>query len=109
MQRWNPTIVFLVETKLNKKEVKKRRRSMSHLNCLFVLSNGQSGGLAMIWKKDVNLDIVTYGPHHIDAIVTETDSGFRWRITGFYGHPDTHKRNDSWKLLSSPHHQFQLP
>lgn len=82
---------------------------MSHLNYLFVLSNGQSGGLAMIWKKDVNLDIVTYGPHHIDAIVTETDSGFRWRITGFYGHPDTHKRNDSWKLLSSLHHQFHLP
>jgi len=48
MQWLNPTIVFFTETKLNKKEAKKRRRSMSHLNCLFVPSKGQSGGLAMI-------------------------------------------------------------
>ncbi|KAK9996877.1 hypothetical protein SO802_021563 [Lithocarpus litseifolius] len=109
MQHWNPTTVFLAETKLNKKEAEKRRRLMSHLNCLFVLSIGQSGGLAMIWKMDIKLDIVTYGPHHINSIVTETNSGFRWRITGFYGHPDTHKRNDSWKLLTSLHHRFQLP
>lgn len=109
MQCWNPTIVFLAETKLNKKEVEKRRRSISHLNCLFVPSKGQSGGLAMIWKKDIKLDIVTYGPHHTDAIVTETNSGFRWRITSFYGHLNTHKRNDSWKLLTFLHHQFQLP
>lgn len=43
---------------------------MSHLDCLFVPSDGQSGGLAMIWTKDTNLNIVTYGLNHIDAIVT---------------------------------------
>ena len=81
---------------------------MSHLNCLFVPSKGQSGGLAMIQKKDTKLDIITYSPHHIDAIVTESSSRFRWRITGFYGHSNTHKRNDSWKLITSLHHRFQL-
>ena len=77
MQHWTPKIVFLVETKLNKKEAEKRRRSMSQLNCLFVPSKGQSGGLAIIWTKDTNLDIMAYSPHHIDTIVTELDSGFR--------------------------------
>ena len=63
----------------------------------------------MIWKKDIKLDIVTYGPHHIDTIAIELSSCLRWRITGFYGHSDTYKSNDSWKLLTSLHHQFQLP
>ena len=77
MQRWTPTIVLLAGTKLNKKEAEKRKRSMSQLNFLFVPSKCQSGGLAMIWTKDTNLDIMTYSPHHIDAIFTEPDSGFR--------------------------------
>ena len=77
MQRWTPTIVLLAGTKLNKKEAEKRKRSMSQLNFLFVPSKCQSGGLAMIWTKDTNLDIMTYSPHHIDAIFTEPDFGFR--------------------------------
>lgn len=63
----------------------------------------------MIWTKDTLLDIMAYNPHHIDAIVTEPGSGFRWRVTNFYGHLDTHQRNESWKLLTSLHHQYQLP
>ena len=109
MQCWDPKFVFLAETKMNKRESNKKRRSMSHMNCLFVLSKGQSGGLAMIWTKDTSLDIVTYDPHHINAIVTELEFGFKWRVIGFYGHSEMHQRHESWKLLTSLHHQYQLP
>ena len=68
---------------------------MSHMNCLFVPSKGQSGGIAMIWTKETSLDITTYSPHHIDAIVTKPETGFKWRVTGFYGHLDTHQRHES--------------
>ena len=82
---------------------------MSHMNCLFVPSKGQSGGIAMIWTKETSLDITTYSPHHIDAIVTKPKTGFKWRVIGFYGHLDTHQRHESWKLLTSLHHQYKLP
>ena len=82
---------------------------MSHMNCLFVPSKGQSGGIAMIWTKETSLDITTYSPHHIDAIVTKPETGFKWKVTGFYGHLDTHQRHESWKLLTSLHHQYKLP
>jgi len=63
----------------------------------------------MIWTKDTSLDVMTYNPHHIDAIVTKLGSGFKWRVTGFYGHSDMHHKHESWKLLTSLHHQYQLP
>ncbi|XP_065623699.1 uncharacterized protein LOC136065014 [Quercus suber] len=109
LQRWNPKIVFLAETKLNRRGMKKFLKSFFQFNCIYYPSEGQSGGLAMLWTKDTNLDIKTYGPNHIDAIITEADSGFMWRITGFYGHPDTAQRKASWKLLEELGSRFHLP
>jgi len=61
-------------------------------NGLIVLSYGRSSGLALLWTRDTDLEIKSFDNHHIDAIVTETSSSFKWRITGFYGHPQTHIR-----------------
>lgn len=88
-QWWNPKVIFLAETKLKQRGMEKFKKSFYHFNCLCVPSDGQSSGLAMLWRKDTNLDIKTYSPNHINATITEADSGFIWRITGFYGHPDT--------------------
>ena len=56
---------------------------MSHMNCLFVPSKGQSGGIAMIWTKETSLDIMTYSPHHIDAIVTKPETGLNGELPVF--------------------------
>ena len=45
------------------------------------------------------MDVQTYSPRHIDAIIIEDSGHRRWRFTGFYGHPETSKRMDSWKLI----------
>ena len=42
-------------------------------------------------------------------MVTEGGSGFKWRITGFYGHPETHLRKESWKFLDTLNNQYDLP
>ena len=55
------------------------------------------------------MDIKSYSDYHIDAVITESDNGFLWRFTGFYRHPETHLREDSWKLLSFLNSQFNLP
>ena len=46
----------------------------------------------MLWRKEVNLEIKSFSRHHIDAVVTEEASGFKWSLTSFYGHPKTHQR-----------------
>jgi len=85
------------------------KNKIGFANGLIVSSNGRSGGLALLWSKKVDLEIKSYTKNHIDAVVTEIDNGFKWRVTGFYGHPDTHKRYESWNLLAFLHNQFQLP
>ena len=55
------------------------------------------------------MDGQTYSPHHIDAIVTDDHGNRKWRFTGFYGHLETSKREESWKLLEELERRFTLP
>ena len=32
---------------------------------------GRGGGVAIMWKKDVDLLVDTYSPNHIDAIINK--------------------------------------
>ena len=38
---------------------------------LFVPSKGRSGGLALLWSKEVRLEIQSYSSHHIDVRISE--------------------------------------
>ena len=59
---------------------------------------GQSGGLAIFWKKEVNFHLHAVSRLYLDGDVVEAD-GFVWRFTGFYGEPRTDKKELSWKAL----------
>ena len=109
VQRWNPNIIFLSETKIKKKAMEKIMEKINFVNGLIVPRKGRGGGLALLWKREVDLEIMGYSRNHIDAIVSEQVSGFRWRITGFYGNPETHRRQDSWDELVALNRKFQLP
>lgn len=60
VQRWDPMIVFLSETKVRKSGMKRIKRKLENYDGLIVPSDGQSGGIAMLWKKDINLNIMGY-------------------------------------------------
>ena len=55
------------------------------------------------------MEIKSYSDYHIDAVITELGNGFLWRFTRFYGHSETHLREDFWKLLSFLNSQFNFP
>ena len=104
-----PKIVFLLKTKVKTNRIERIRDRIWFANGLIILSRGRSGGLALLWTRETNLEIKRFGNHHIDAIVTETSSSFKWRITGFYSHLQTHMKQISWDLLAFLKDQFQLP
>ena len=97
MQRWDPIIVFLMETKLNIRAMKREKEKASFVFGLIVHKVENCGGLAMLWKKEIKLEIMGYARNFIDAIITDEPSRFKWRITGFYGHPETHRRKEPWE------------
>ena len=55
------------------------------------------------------MDVQTYSPYHIDSIVIDDHGNRKWRFTGFYGHPETGKREELWRLLDELERRFTLP
>lgn len=89
--------------------MEKIKYKLGFSNSLFVPSRGRTGGLALLWSSDTNLEIKSFSNNHIDAVITDLNDSFTWRFMGFYGHPVTHLRGDSWKLLSYLNNQYSLP
>ena len=80
---------------MKKYQMEKEKFKLGLLNGLIIPSVGRSGGLVMLWGKDIKVEVQNYSRCFIDAFVTESNSGFQWRITGFYGNPKTHRRKES--------------
>ena len=66
--------------------------------CFTVPSNDRGGGLVLLWKKEVDVWVDSFSNYHIDCIV---HGGLEnaWRLTGFYGEPDTNHRSEGWNML----------
>jgi hypothetical protein len=104
-----PDVLFLSETKLDKEGMKRIQVLLNMPNMEVKSCDGRSGGLALLWKKDINL-VVNPGMsrYHIDAVITGED-GFTWRLTGIYGEPQVGAREKTWKLLRILHGRSDLP
>ena len=89
--------------------MKKVKLKLGYVNGFYVQRQGRGGGLAMFWRKEVNLEIKSYSKYHIDAVIIEEASSFKRRLMGFYGHPKTHRRKESWRFLNMLNSQFRLP
>ncbi|GAA0174344.1 hypothetical protein LIER_41706 [Lithospermum erythrorhizon] len=63
-------------------------------NGLIVEARGRRGGLALLWLRDVLVEVKSFSSHHIEAIIEG-----RWRLVGFYGHHEVKNRRLSWALL----------
>lgn len=91
-------VVFLMETLVEESNLEQIRVKLCYDNKLVCSRDGHSGGLALFWKKNFPLTINNYSKNHIDATIQCPKKG-RWRLTGFYGHPETCKRQESWEFL----------
>ena len=93
-----PQMMFLCETKLESKQMVERGKKLHFDNCFTVDRWGLGGGLALLWKGEIDVDIKSYSKHHIDAVV-HSENGCYWRCTGIYGHPEADQKHHTWKLL----------
>ena len=99
MREQAPKVCFLTETRLDKEGYKKHCKELPFQNKLIVKKLDSGGGLALLWKSEVKLEVVNYTDNHILAKVMEED-GFEWYLTGFYSWPEASQKHKSWALLS---------
>ena len=103
-----PQIIFLMETKLKKKGIEEVKNELKIDNVVSVDRIGMSGGLALFWDSEWDVNLRTLSKSHIDVTVIEKD-GVSWRLTGIYGHPEKLKHIETWNLMRLLHQQVTLP
>ena len=77
-----PTVYFLMETRLDKEGFKQHCGDLSFPNQVIVKKPNSGGGLALLWKEEIDLHIQTCTLHHIDALILDNLTK-SWRLTGF--------------------------
>src|ERR1044072_4470904 len=87
-----PDVVFLSETKKLDSEMIPLRgigecQNIFPFSCLGV-GNRKSGGLCLLWRNTVDIDIISASRNHIHFWVTNLDCGFISLATGIYGFPE---------------------
>ena len=97
VKKFNPQLLFLSETKKSS-EMEWLRSRWKFDHCFAVDSLGRAGGLALLWMKDVSVEVKSYFNNHIDVMM-EGGIAKRCRFTGFYGNPIANQKRESWALL----------
>jgi len=67
----DPKMVFLMETKSNSEVIEKVRKKIQFAHKFVVPRPNQDGGLALLWKEEIKVDVQTSSDNHIDVVVDE--------------------------------------
>lgn len=64
------------------------------------LEKGVGGGIAVLWRRGVDVTLRNLSEYHIDMDVREEDGG-EWRFTGVYGESRTDLKDKTWTMMRS--------
>ncbi|XP_048496581.1 uncharacterized protein LOC125495795 [Beta vulgaris subsp. vulgaris] len=108
----HPQIVFLSETKLKNHEMESVKKKLRWEHILAVDCEGEGrrrrGGLALMWRSTIKIQITSFSANHIDVIVGEEDQG-EWRFTGIYGFPEEENKDKTGALMIALARATELP
>jgi hypothetical protein len=94
-----PTFVFLMETICSKQHMDNIRRKLGFDSFFVIDPVGKSGGLAFLWNSVSNVEVYNYSRRHINVMIKDRENNPSWKLTGFYGNPESFRRAESWELL----------
>ena len=104
----DPLLVFLLEMKAGVSRIKGIQNKIDFRQGITIPSDGQSGGLALLWREGTNVRFKSYSNSHINVEIHENSSLTSWHAIGFYEQPDAAKRFSPWQLLEVLKGQSQL-
>lgn len=73
------------------------------------LPEGQSGGLVMLYKERIDLQLVHATPNIITGKFNNYLLNTSWYMSFIYGHPINSKRKILWSFLKDFRKTFDLP
>lgn len=91
-------------------EAVKKKIKMEHMIVVDCVGEGRkrSGGLALLWQHDLQTQVVSFSPNHIDVFVDDGLAG-EWRFTGIYGFPEDENKEKTGALLKALARATEVP
>ncbi|EPS61587.1 hypothetical protein M569_13207, partial [Genlisea aurea] len=106
--QFSPSFIFLCETKCSSCKLSWVKNHYPYFG-FFVDAVGASGGLALFWKKELDVSLLSYSKWYIDVSINISFGDVQCRVTGFYDNPISSSRPDSWNLLRRLHRHSLRP
>ena len=91
-------ILFLSETKLDERRMQKFRWMLGLPNMIVKDCEGKGGGIAVLWRRGVDVSLRHLSKYYIDMDVTDPD-GSSWRFSGIYGEPHADRKHKTWEAM----------
>lgn len=66
-----PNLVFLMETKLHVGRVAFLKNKLGFDGCFVVDAVGRNGGQVLLWRREVEINIISYSQRHISGWVID--------------------------------------
>jgi hypothetical protein len=89
-------VFFLSETHFGKIKAEKLKRRLGCDHFIIDESDGRSGGLLMLWRKELNIQCMGVSKYFIDVEIRGDEV---WRLTGIYGEPKWDQKHLTWEAL----------
>ncbi|XP_041011424.1 uncharacterized protein LOC121255210 [Juglans microcarpa x Juglans regia] len=96
-----------METKLSADKCSRLKWRLGYDGCFAVDARGRSGGLALLWRAENQVDVLNYSDRHISAWIRDVDFPSKWLLARFYGELDVARRTEAWEFLESLKPDFQ--
>lgn len=74
------------------------RWSLGLVNMVVKDCEGKGRGIAVLWRRGVDVTLRNYSKYHIDMDVKD-DEGREWRFTGVYGESQSDLKDFTWQTL----------
>ena len=98
VSRFKPEIVFLMEVKTSMLNMERIKCRLKFEGFFFVEGKNRGGGITLLWKEKSLARLLEFSSNHVDMEIQSPNLP-KWRLIGFYGHPESHRRRASWQLL----------
>ncbi|KAF7124152.1 hypothetical protein RHSIM_Rhsim12G0088700 [Rhododendron simsii] len=98
-----------MESKNNKVKMETIHRKLGFAFGFYVDPVGFSGGLALWWNKENDLEVDGASKNFIHVIITDLKDSSRWAATFVYGCPERSGCAPVWNTIRSIAHSERLP
>ncbi|KAJ1420313.1 Zinc knuckle CX2CX4HX4C [Sesbania bispinosa] len=68
-----------------------------------------AGGLAVIWKNSLDVNIISYCENHITMKINLIAEGISFLLSGIYGFPENSNKERTWQLMNSLKPESRTP